>query len=533
MTAQAHTHTQAHTPQGAACGAGDGVNRALILPGGGLRLSYAAGAMAEIFARGLTFQHMDGTSGGSLNLAMLLSGLEIEEICDRWRSLRMRDTLSLMPLSNYLWPGSFVAAMSARAFRNKVYPHLGIDFVKIRTAEGLQATFNLCHFADKSNRVVPHEQMTEDHLLAGMSLPATLPPVAIDGDLYLDSGFIQDANLLEAVKRGANEIWLVWIMGNLDTYRSGPLNAYVQMLEMSANGALGKELQQLQELNTRIEQGERPYGHSQAIRLHLIKPAHPLPLDSALYSGAISHDELIAMGRADASAYFNAIQPEGVRLEPQVLKMTAAKTGLTFNETMQGAFSLDTVEPAEGQGRGQVANTSLAMHASVAIDELQAFIEDPEHKGRLTGTIDFAPLGMGIQANTGVFNLFKPTEDPQLTLMVYELGFEHEGKAYYLAGRKEVRDGSIFGLWSETTTLYTRLHKGADKSGPVIGAGILTLGAGDLLKLMSTLGVTRAHGISAKAKTLGAFGGFFMRQLWATYVTHKHKKATLDGYNAD
>ena len=79
-------------PQGAADKEQDaaGVKRALILPGGGLRLSYAAGVIDELFAHGLKFQFMDGTSGGSLNLAMLLSGLKADEMCDRWRSVRCR-----------------------------------------------------------------------------------------------------------------------------------------------------------------------------------------------------------------------------------------------------------------------------------------------------------------------------------------------------------------------------------------------------------------------------------------------------------
>ncbi len=59
-----------------------------------------------------------------------------------------------------------------------------------------------------------------------------------------------------------------------------------------------------------------------------------------------------------------------------------------------------------------------------------------------------------------------PTDDPKLKLMVYELGFEHGGEDYYLAGKKEVKDDPGFDLWSDTTTRYTKLHKGTDKSGP-------------------------------------------------------------------
>ncbi|WP_333607467.1 hypothetical protein [Arsukibacterium sp.] len=195
--------------------------------------------------------------------------------------------------------------------------------------------------------------------------------------------------------------------------------------------------------------------------------------------------------------------------------------GLTFNETMKGGFSLNATDPADGLQQSQQAGSALAMHATVDIDEMAAFIADRQHRGQLSGSIDFAPLGMAMPAHSGVFHLFKPTDDPSLTLMVYELAFEHQGQAYYLAGRKEVQQGSVFKLWHETTTLYTLLHQGTDASGPVIGAGILSLGMIDLLKLLSTVTVTKADGFTAKVKTVSAFTGFFARQLWRTYVSRK------------
>lgn len=507
-------------PQGAAANDDTFPKRALILPGGGLRLSYAAGALAEMFAHDLRFQSMDGTSGGSLNLAMLLSGLNTDEMCDRWRSLNMLDTISLQSFKDCVRDPHFIAAGSSQAFRDKVFPHLGIDIGKIRSAQGVQGTFNLCNFSTKMNKVVRHQDMTEDYLIAGISLPGTLPPVKINGVNYLDSGFVQDANLMDAVKSGANELWLIWIMGNIPRYRSGALNLYVQMLEMSANGALIKEILEIQNINTRITNGEHVYGHHQPIRLHLIKPEHPLPLDSALYTGEITHSRLIEMGRTDARNYFNTMQQEGVQLEPSVLTMTEQNPGIFFKETMTGGFSLNATDPQQGKKLGNQAGTELKMHAEVSIDDIDKFIEQAEHPGHLAGSIDFSPLGMGIAAHTGVFNLFNPTDDPKLKLMVYEMAFEHQGESYYLAGKKEVREDPLFDLWSDTTTLYTQLHKGSDKSGDVVGAGILTLGVTDLIKLVSTVKVTDAGSGTDKVATIAKFGRFFMGELWDTYVKH-------------
>lgn len=194
--------------------------------------------------------------------------------------------------------------------------------------------------------------------------------------------------------------------------------------------------------------------------------------------------------------------------------------GIQFKEKMAGGFSLDATEPDEGLNMGNQAGTELVMHAQIDIDDIDKFVSEKDHQGRLIGTIDFPPMGMGMVANTGVFNLFYPTGDLKLKLMVYELAFEHQGEQHYLAGKKEVRDDSIIELWPGTTTLYTQLHKGTDKTGPVIGAGTLTLGVTDLIKLTSTIEVLNASSGTDKIKTISKFGSFFMGELWDSYVKH-------------
>ena len=200
--------------------------------------------------------------------------------------------------------------------------------------------------------------------------------------------------------------------------------------------------------------------------------------------------------------------------------MTTPNPGITFKETMTGGFSLAANEPITGRDQGKLDGTELAMHATVVIDDLDKFIAEPEHPGQLSGFIDFRPIGIDMASKTGVFNLFNPTDDPNLKLMVYELGFEHDGEQYYLAGKKEVRNDPGFDLWSDTTTLYTKLHKGNDKTGPVIGAGILTLDVVDLIRLASTITVTNAETAADKAMTIAKFGKFFLGELWDSYAKH-------------
>lgn len=200
--------------------------------------------------------------------------------------------------------------------------------------------------------------------------------------------------------------------------------------------------------------------------------------------------------------------------------MSTEPIGFTFDETMSGGFALGETDPQTGKDRGQLDGSELAMHASVAIKNLDAFIADPDHLGGLAGSVDFTPFGSGLTAPSGVFNLFSPTTDPALKLMVYELAFEHEGKSYYLAGHKKVRDAAPTELWKATTTLYTQLHEGANKEAPVVGAGVLSLGVRQLMALVSTMRVTNAANHKQEAETMMKFGRFFMGDLWDTYVKH-------------
>lgn len=191
--------------------------------------------------------------------------------------------------------------------------------------------------------------------------------------------------------------------------------------------------------------------------------------------------------------------------------------GIDFDETMAGPFAVGPTDPEEGRIQGEADGTRLAMHASVSIADLDAFIDDPGHEGRLTGQIEFDHFPDAIEASRGVFNLFAPTPETGRKLMVYELAFDLDGSPRYLAGRKEVRDDRGIDVWSDTTTLLTTLHQGQGRSDPVIGAGVLRLGATDLLDLLSTVRVTGAATAAESGAAVARFGAFFLGQLWDVY----------------
>lgn len=492
--------------------------RSLVLAGGGIRVAYQAGVLKALEETGLCFHHGDGTSGGTINLAMLFSGLSPTEMCARWRTLKVSDFVSFVPFHKYLNAADMMAMGDADGIVDKVFPHLGIDVARINTATGMDGTFNVCNFSRKTNETISHDAVDLDFLVAGISLPIFMPPVEKNGTIYTDSVWIKDANCMEAVKRGAEEIWLVWCIGNTGDYKAGPFEQYVHMIEMSAAGGLAEEFDRINELNQRIEAGDSPFGQQRPVTLHVIKPRHPLPLDPDLYLGRIDSSTLIAMGYADTKSYLVDKTESGVGFLPEVTQMQSSGPGISFRETMDGYFSLDETEPEAGKLKGKDQQSELAMHASINIRDLEGFIADPEHLGEIVGSIDFPPLGNDLPATHGVFNLFSPADEPNTKYMIYELGFEHDGQPYYLAGRKTVRDDPGFDLLSDTTTLHTLLYRGQDSSGEIVGAGILTLGITQLAKLASTMKATNTSSTGEAAKTILRFGKFFLGELWDSYA---------------
>jgi hypothetical protein len=185
---------------------------------------------------------------------------------------------------------------------------------------------------------------------------------------------------------------------------------------------------------------------------------------------------------------------------------------------MAGAFALGESDPRAGAKAGKAAGHELAMHATVTVRDLERFVADPQHGGTIAGSLDFTPFGKGIPCGEGIFRLFSPAEDPRTKLMVYELPFEHQGERYYLAGRKEVRDDPGFDAWSDMTTLFTRLHKGADAGAPVVGAGVLTLSAAEFARVLRSLRVLDAADALDGARQLAAFGRFFAGKVWESYA---------------
>jgi predicted patatin/cPLA2 family phospholipase len=492
--------------------------RALILPGGGMRVAYQAGAVKALHDSGLRFSFADGASGGTMNLAALMSGVAPDDLCARWRTLDPTEFIALRPLRAYLRFPAVGAVGGFAGIRHKVFPHLGIDMARIRQARSVQATFNVCDFDDKIVQPIPQADMSHDLLLAGISLPLATPPVRHDGHTWTDAVWIRDCNLMATVRAGANELWVVWCIGNTPQFKNTAIEQYVHMIEMAALGKLHDEFAEIAAINAAIARGERPYNHDRPIVVHFIKPTWPLPLDPDFLAGRIDAPTLVDSGYRDASAYLATMSPAGIALDPASTKMKTPGYGVNFREAMTGRLTFGTTDP--NKGYDDPAAIPFTLKASIDIRDIDAFVADPTHTGELTGHLYAPRAGFTLPCTGGVFRLFAPTADPRETWMVYELAYMRDGKRYYFAGRKEVRVGWPWRAWRETTTLYVRLHAG-DASGPVVAAGIVRLGVTDLLALLGTFHATGCETPVERWRAIWRFAAFFTRELWRTYVLQR------------
>ena len=230
--------------------------RSLICAGGGIKVAFQAGALQVwLDEAGLTFDHVDAASGGVFNLAMMCQGMSGAQIAENWR--RFNPTIgvdfNLKELAKLFYADS-IATLDD--YRSRVLPLWGIDFEKIRASK-LNGTFNVYNFSKHELEIIEPKLMTEDLLMAAVSLPMWFPPVKIGDDLYIDSVYLSDANLEEAIRRGADELWVIWTVSDKSEWHPGFVAEYFQIIETASVGRYRAVLKRIAQNNALIERGER------------------------------------------------------------------------------------------------------------------------------------------------------------------------------------------------------------------------------------------------------------------------------------
>src|SRR5918998_1637929 len=446
------------------------------MAGGGVKVAFQAGVLQVWLDEAkVGFDHADGASGGVFNLAMWCQGMSGTQIANNWRTYR--PSRGLEPNLRQLWCLPFGESLfRLRRFRRNVFSAWGLSWPEIRSTTR-EATFNLYTFSRHQHLVLEPKDMDEDRLVSAASLPMWFPPVRIDGDTYIDAVFVTDANLMEAIQRGAEEVWIIWTVSERGEWQPGFVSHYFQMIEAMANGKLRADLKRIQHNNEAIDRAD-----------------HGIALPSA--------DEL-----APSDAH------RSIRTDP---------TTVSFTEEMAGHLGLGDHDYQQGERNGQTAQTALMFRLTITVEDVDRFIVDPQHEAVARGWASCEALGGRLSIERGVFNLFVDQADPKDKRMLYQLWFQDgTGHKLTLTGHKIVQDHLGFDLWKDTTTLYTHIIDGyvtpAGLNGhTVVGAGVLRISPSAFARQLTTF---RATGSTKTARVVGLarFTRLFTGSLWDVY----------------
>lgn len=490
--------------------------RSLILAGGGIKVAFQAGVLQVWLDEArLSFDHVDGASGGVFNLAMYCQGMSGTQIADNWRNL---PPIIYADLNIEEYPKLFYGAsiLKLDRFRSHVFPRWGIDWDIIRASKR-EATFNVYNFTRHELEVLTPDMMTEDFLIAGVSLPMWFPPAVINENVYIDPVYITDANLEEAIRRGADELWVIWTVSERGVWNPGFVANYFQIIEAAANGRFKQLVQRIEANNVALQAG-KPGEFGRHIELKILQAEVPLH-----YLINLSEDRVQEAVNLGVHLGREWCKAQGIPLVDEGGGGVVDPTVLSFTEEMKGHIAFGETDYDRGRREGIQHGTSLMVHLTIKIDGVHHFVTDPQHEAAVEGYVECEALGGNLPVERGWFNLFVDKGDPTVKRMLYQLYFSDSvGHPVTLSGLKLIRDDGRFDVWADTTTLFTRIlnghvEPGEEEKAEVVAAGIIAIHFFDFLAELTTF---RVEGPTQAAHTsaLSEFGLFFLGKLWDVYA---------------
>lgn len=496
-------------------------HRSLILAGGAMKVGFQAGVLQVwLDEAGLTFDHADGASGGVFNLAMLCQGSSGTQIADAWRKTDpvIAVDVNAPALARLIWARSL---FTLDGLRDRLFPAWGLDFTKIRKTT-IDASFNAYNFAKHQHVVWNAHDITPDHLCACVALPMWFPPVDIAGAAHIDAVFLTDANLEEAIRRGADEIWVIWTVSESGEWHDGFVAQYFQIIETVANGNFRKIVRRIEENNAAIGAGGKgEFGRK--IELKILRAEVPIH-----YLVAFSADRLhetVNMGVERARKW---CAEQGIKLKkgPEYpTDLHDAYTELQFTEQMKGYVGAQAADYQRGYEKGKTDGTRLSFQLTIKVEGVNRFLVNPQHEAAAEGWVESALIGGRRPVEKGVFNLLVDSANPARKGMHYRLFVrDNSGQPFTLVGFKDVKDDPGADIWTDTTTLYTRLLEGfrqesEDSGSRVVAAGILRIEMLDFLHQLTTFRV-KGPTLADRTAALTRFGRLFLGKLWDVYARH-------------
>jgi predicted patatin/cPLA2 family phospholipase len=493
--------------------------RSLMLAGGGVKIAFQAGVLQVwLDEAGIEFDHCDGVSAAAFNVAMWAQGMSGRQIADNWRNLQPLGGVDV----NWSELVKLVYAESLfefDAFRRNVFPAWGLDFEKIR-ASGREATFNVYNFTRHELRPVTAGELTEDFLAAAGALPMWFPPVRIGGDTYIDAVLNTATNIEEAIRRGADELWVIWTTSQRGEWQDGFVGNFFGIFEATTVNAYKQVLARIERNNEAVAAG-RGGEFGRPITVRELKAE--VPLHYLLNFSRDRAAEAVNRGVAAAREWCDRHAVPRRSGDDYPAEVHTAQTGLRFKEKLKGYVGFGANDPREGFERGRDEGDELEAHMTVTVEGVNRFITTPEHEASVGGSVVCERLGGERPVGEGVFNIFVDEGDPTRKKVLYRLFFEDsDGRPVTLSGFKDLQDDPGMDFLADTSTAYVKLYRGrvsADEEAgaEVLAAGVIRVGMLGFVKQLATF---RAEGPTAadRAAALARFGTFYLGRLWDVYA---------------
>lgn len=491
--------------------------RSLMLAGGGVKIAFQAGVLQVwLDEAGLEFDRGDAVSAACFNLAMWAQGMSGTEIADNWRNTQPFSEVDVnsSQLARLLYAASI---FDLDAFRHKVFPAWKLDWSKIQSSPR-EATFNVYNFSKHELRPIPTKELTEDLLIAAASLPIWFPPVKIEGDTYIDAVFNTGSNIDEAIRTGADELWVIWTTSERGEWFDGFVGNFFGIFEATVVGSYKNALARIAANNSALGRGEAgEFGRVIAVReIKAEVPVH--------YLLNFSRDRAAECVNRGVEAARQWCDSAGIKRRSGPVYVPSAssdRTVVRFSETLKGFIGFATTDFEKGFEQGRDQNTGFTLHLDVCIEDLDGFLTLPEHRAQLQGTVECDRLGGKRPIESGTLELLVDSGDLTRKQIKYRVAFvDGQGEKVELVANKDLNDQPQLGAWQEVSTVFVQVSRStSDLSETVLASGVIH---GSLISNIEQLASVRvnAPSVATRVHALSRFGAFYFGRLWDVYTRH-------------
>jgi NTE family protein len=184
---------------------------AFVLGGGGVLGAHEVGMLRALLEREIAPDMIIGTSIGAINGCMIAADpslAQVERLRELWTTLG-RDAVFGGSVTSWI---KTLTRSRTHVVDNQRLRRLLTDALTVERIEDLAVSFEcVAASIERSNAHHFNSGPIVEAVLASSAVPGLLPPVAIDGEHYLDGGLVASIPLDRAIARGADRIFVLQV----------------------------------------------------------------------------------------------------------------------------------------------------------------------------------------------------------------------------------------------------------------------------------------------------------------------------------